>query len=67
MSPDVLLKVIGYAVIPLVMAWIGNSLAAEATQDPKRRRWYKGAFIGLVVIGLVVTWLVEWRSDETHT
>jgi hypothetical protein len=67
MSPDVLLKVIGYAVIPLVMAWIGNSLASEAIQDPKRRRWYKGAFIGLVVIGLVVTWLVEWRSDETHT
>jgi uncharacterized protein YsxB (DUF464 family) len=67
MSPDVLLKVAAYAVIPLVMAVIGNNLASEVIQDAKRRRMYKGVFIVLAAIGVVGTWLVEWRSDVSHT
>lgn len=66
MNPDIVLKVVGYAVVPLVMAWIGNHLASQVVEDIRRRRMYRGAFIVLVVVGIVGSWLVEWRSDRDH-
>jgi len=66
MNPDILLKVLGYAVVPLVMAWIGNHLASKVIEDKRRRNMYRGAFFILVFLGIAFTWLVEWRSDISH-
>jgi len=67
MRPDILLKVIGYAVIPLTMAWIGNHLASKVyDNEPKRRLMYRAAFFVLVIVGVGGTCFVEWRSDRSH-
>jgi hypothetical protein len=66
MSPDVILKVIGYAVAPLVMALLGSNLAAESVTDPGKRRMYRGVFYLLAAIGIGFTWVVEWRADKSH-
>lgn len=63
----IFLKVVAYAVIPLVMAWAGNHLAAEGVQDPKRRRMYRVAFVVLALIGIGLTTAIEVASDKAHT
>jgi hypothetical protein len=67
MTSDILLKVLGYAVIPLVMAGIGNNLASEVIHNPRRRKMYRSAFLVLVILGISGAWIVEWRSEAAHT
>jgi hypothetical protein len=59
-------KVVAYAIVPLVMAWMGNRLAAEAISDVRRRRRYNAGFIVCVVIGVVGTLIVETQADRAH-
>ncbi len=51
MDTMVLLKVAGYAVIPLVMSLMGNNLAAEVVIDKSKRRWYRVGFFVLLFWG----------------
>ena len=66
-NATVALKVIGYAVIPLVMAWLGGHLATTTIQDPKRRLMYRVAFLVIAVIGIVATLFVEITVEGSHT
>lgn len=62
----VLTKVLAYAIVPLVMALMGNRLAAEAIPDVHRRRRYNVAFAVFLILGVAVTWLVESQADRDH-
>jgi len=59
-------KVVFYALVPLVMALMGNRIAAEAISEARRRRRYNVAFLVLLVLGVVGTWLVESQVDRAH-
>jgi hypothetical protein len=59
-------KVLAYAIVPLVMAWMGNRLTAEAILDLHKRRRYNAGFFVWVVVGVIGTWLVESQADRAH-
>ncbi len=58
MNLDVVMKVFAYAVLPGVMAWVGNHLATRVVQESRKRKMYKAAFTSLFVIFVVLTWIV---------
>jgi hypothetical protein len=66
LQPGVWTKVLAYGFVPLVMAVIGNRLAAEAIPDVHRRRQYNVAFAVFLILGVAVTWLVESQADRAH-
>jgi hypothetical protein len=66
MIAAVTLKVVAYGVVPFVMAWIGNHLAAVEIQESKRRRMYRIAFSLLAVVGMGIALTVEIQAYRAH-
>ncbi len=66
MIATVTLRVIAYAVVPLVMALLGNHLAATTITSPNRRRMYRIGFFSLALVGIVMTAVVEVSSERSR-
>jgi hypothetical protein len=54
------------AVIPLVMALVGNYLAAEIKESVVEKRLWRALFIALAVIGTIGSFIVETQLDAEH-
>jgi hypothetical protein len=48
------------------MAWLGNHLASKVVENKRWRAMYRGGFVVLFFLGVVGTWIFEWRSDASH-
>src|SRR5579862_9555420 len=59
-------KICVNAVIPLVMAWMGNHLAAKVVESKSERRLWRVVFILVATIGIVGSVWVETQLDKEH-
>ncbi len=66
MSVLTFLRITGYGLIPIAMAWAGLHLAAMAFDNPEERRRWRVAFILLAVFGIGIVTIVEVKIDVEH-
>src|ERR1700736_1653024 len=61
-----ILKVVGYVLIPLILAVAGNHFAAEVIKGRKKRWMWRIIFIGLGLGGVLIVAVVEKKIDDEH-
>jgi len=66
MSVLTFLRITGYGLIPIIMAWAGLHLATMAFDNPKERLGWRIAFILLAVFGIGIVTIVEVKVDVEH-
>ena len=59
-------RIIGYAVIPMVMAWAGLHLAAEAMTSERNKVMFRALFVSLAVVAILMVALVEAKDEQDH-
>jgi drug/metabolite transporter (DMT)-like permease len=60
-------RVIGYGVVPTVLAVAGHHLAAQIIEGTKRRRMYRAFFVLCAVIGVFLVATAEKKLDDDHS
>ncbi len=53
-------------VVPLVMAWAGNHLAAKSSETKTEKRLWQALFVSLTVLALVGSFWVLTNEEEEH-
>jgi hypothetical protein len=59
------LKVVGYGVVPIILAWIGDHFAVAATANRQRRRMYRAFFFLCSVLAIAIILIVENKQAES--
>jgi hypothetical protein len=59
-------KIAANAVVPLIMAWLGNHLAVEVKESNRERALWRAGFALLAVCGIIGSFLVESALDGEH-
>ncbi len=66
MSGITWLKVVGYGVIPLILAWAGDHFAADVVREAKKKLMYRVFFIAFALLGIAFIATVEKKIDDQH-